>query len=71
MVFIGEVGVLIYLKTSLARRAGARRSIRGVVMLVVRRRGGDAPHSSKQCSRYNINAHYTINPLTTITRLNH
>ena len=29
MVFIGEVGVLIYLKTSLARRAGARRSIRG------------------------------------------
>ena len=30
MVFIGEVGVLIYLKTSLARRAGARRSIRGL-----------------------------------------
>ena len=30
------------------RRAGARRSIRGVVMLVVRRRGGDAPRITQK-----------------------
>ena len=63
------------------RRAGARRSIRGVVMLVVRRRGGDAPGGDAPRNSSNVQDtiltlitrtdHYTINPLTTITRLIH